>query len=304
MTALARAAVVCLALSVASAAGCASRTLATAQSSDGSSGSGQGRDGGGDVTDPTDVPEYEEVDDERRYDIFDPAPLGGVIGTGRPSFGTGTSPVPVGHLQVESGYLYTENDDDKTHTFPNVLLRYGVYDGIELRASTAGVVIPEGGDAGTTDLRFGAKLAIRGQNGIVPALAFQPSFTVPTGSASTADQADPQVQFPVAWTVGDGLTILGNLNLGTASISAGPVDGGTRPVFAHSLLVGYDVVPRLTVFAEYFGVDTEDARETYNADFGALFLLNDNNQIDFIIGFGLNDQADDFFVGAGYSFRI
>ena len=84
----------------------------------------------------------------RTSSVLDPAPLTGQIGTGRPSFGTGTTPVPVGHLQLESGYQYAEDGDSKTHTFPQLLLRYGVYDGVELRAGWTGVVIPEGGDSG------------------------------------------------------------------------------------------------------------------------------------------------------------
>ena len=231
--------------------------------------------------------------------VFDPVPLTGTIGTGRPSFGTGTTPVPVGHFQLESGYQYTEDGDAKTHTFPQFLARYGVYDGIELRVGWTGIVIPEGGDSGTSDLRFGAKLAIRQQDGFVPAMAFQPSFTVPTGDASASDRVDPQVQFPLAWSVGDNFNVLANLVLGTSSAGT-----DTRPTYAQSLLVGYSVTDRLSVFAEYFGVNTSDRRETHNVDGGVLFLLNGNAQIDFVIGGGLNEQADDFFVGAGYSFRL
>ena len=232
-------------------------------------------------------------------DVFHPAPLTGTIGTGRPSFGTGTTPVPVGHFQLESGYQYTEDGDSKTHTFPQFLARYGVYDGIELRVGWTGLIIPEGGDNGTTDLRFGAKLAVRKQDGFVPAMAFQPSFTVPTGDASASDQIDPQVQFPLAWSVGENVTVLANLLLGTSSVGH-----DTRPVYAQSLLVGYALTDRLNVFGEYFGVNTQDRAETHNVDAGVLFLLNDNAQLDFVIGGGLNEQADDFFVGAGYSFRI
>ena len=251
----------------------------------GASGSGQ-QDVGSDAADDA-------------SDIVHPAPLTGTIGTGRPSFGTGTTPVPVGHFQLESGYQYTEDGDSKTHTFPQFLARYGVFDGIELRVSWTGLVIPEGGDSGTTDLRFGTKLAVRKQDGFVPAMAFQPSFTVPTGDASASDQLDPQVQFPLAWSVGENVSVLANLVLGTSSVGH-----DTRPVYAQSLLVGYALTDRLNVFGEYFGVNTQDRAETHNVDAGVLFLLNDNAQLDFVIGGGLNEQADDFFVGAGYSFRI
>ena len=231
--------------------------------------------------------------------VVDPAPLTGTIGTGRPSFGTGTTPVPVGHFQLESGYQYSEDGDAKTHTFPQFLARYGVYDGIELRVGWTGLVIPEGGESGTTDLRFGTKLAIREQDGLMPAMAFQPSFTVPTGDASASDRVDPQVQFPLAWTVGENVNVLANLVLGTSSVG-----NDTRPTYGQSLLVGYAVTDRVNVFAEYFGVNTSDRRETHNVDAGVLFLLNDNAQLDLVVGGGLNEQADDFFVGAGYSFRL
>ena len=63
---------------------------------------------------------------------------------------------------------------------------------------------------------------------------------------------------------------------------------------------------RLGTYFEYFGfypnADDMDAAHSMNGGF--TYLITDNLQFDIRAGFGLNEEADDFFTGAGFSWRI
>lgn len=233
------------------------------------------------------------------HDLSNPEPLEGTIATGRPSFGTGTTAVPIGRMQVELGYTYVNQaGGEEVHSVPNTLLRFGLLEGVELRLSTAGQVWREDGRDGFGDLRVGAKLEIKDQEGYYPKLAVQPSLSIPLDGASESDEVDPKVQVAAAWSFG-ATSLLINGNIGATSN-----DTDTEFVHESSLLVGRAVTDKISIFAEHFAVYPGDSSDQQSLDAGLLYLLDDNTQLDCVIGFGLNNAASDFFVGAGISFRF
>ena len=60
------------------------------------------------------------------------------------------------------------------------------------------------------------------------------------------------------------------------------------------------------LFVEYYGLypnaEHRDAAHTPNGGF--TFQINNNFQIDWRIGGGLNEEADDFFTGVGFAWRM
>ncbi len=237
------------------------------------------------------------------YSIQNPAPLEGAIFTGRPSFSTGPSAVPVGRIQFEFGYTYTDRAGGRVggqHTAPNTLIRFGIFDKMEFRLSSGGYIWRDPGKDGTDAVRIGAKITIRDQEGWVPKMAVQPSFKLPVGSASESNDVDPLVQLVAAWKLSERLSLLMNANIGSVTDDK----DDTESMFAYSTYLGRSLTDELGVFVEYFGIFPGDDKGAHNVDMGATYLLTDNLQLDAAVGFGLNDTADDFSATAGFSFRL
>ena len=264
----------------------------------GRSGSGTSTDDAGTTSGPGET-----------YDFFaNPQPLAGSIGTGRPSFSTGTTAVPVGRFQFETGVSYSRDDhgvagDFDGVVFPNLLVRAGVLDAVELRLSTAGYVSRDPGADGFADLRLGAKFELftpaDDDPAWLPKIAVQPTLTVPTGSASPNDQLDVAVQLAASWSLSDDVGLLSNLAATTASTGT-----DTATTVAASLLAARQLGEDTKVFAEVFHQASDSGPDTTSADVGVLHLLTDNVQIDAVLGAGLDREATDLFAGAGLSFRF
>ncbi len=93
------------------------------------------------------------------------------------------------------------------------------------------------------------------------------------------------------------------------SWSSGPDGAGdieTLVDFRYTAAVGFGLTDVVGAFAETFGaVALESAGvSTYHVDGGFTFLVRRQLQLDVSGGVGLNDAADDWFVGAGVSVRF
>ena len=71
------------------------------------------------------------------------------------------------------------------------------------------------------------------------------------------------------------------------------------------MALGYGATDKLGFFIEVFG-DVGLSAETSSAtlDGGVTWLFSDDSQLDVFAGVELDDDADDWFVGIGYSIRF
>jgi hypothetical protein len=69
--------------------------------------------------------------------------------------------------------------------------------------------------------------------------------------------------------------------------------------------LSYPLSDRLGTFVEYYGIypDARGSDCAHYADGGFAYLITDDVQFDVSAGVGLNEQADDYFVSVGFSFR-
>jgi hypothetical protein len=72
----------------------------------------------------------------------------------------------------------------------------------------------------------------------------------------------------------------------------------------YSISPSLTVAEGLSIFAEWYGFSTEKAVSDYRADMGCAYLVNDNVQIDFSAGVGLNTVVPDSFVAFGLAWRF
>ena len=231
--------------------------------------------------------------------------------TDRPDFTEASSTVGRRVLQIESGYTYFYNNDGGSrlisHSYPEALFRYGILaDWLELRfASNLGTqqsnTIRE---SGAQDLYLGLKLGLTPQEGVLPEMALVPQMTVPTGdSAFTSGKTLPGLNWLYGWDVNDTLTTAGSTQYNKR------LDGQTSETYtewAQSWTIGYSLADKLGAYTEWFALfpssaDTE--KPQYYFDGGFTYQFTDNVQWDIRAGVGLNEAADDYFIGSGLSIR-
>lgn len=232
--------------------------------------------------------------------------------TDRPDFTEASVTVGRGVVQVESGYAYFFDNDgtDQTivQTYPESLFRIGMFaDWFEARVAYnyASEQINGLNNSGSEDLYLGAKLALTGQAGILPEMAIVPQMTVPTGDDSlSADEVQPGVNFLYGWDVNDFISTAGSTQF-NRSLDEAVFDSYTE--WAQSWTIGYSLTEKWAGYTEWFGFfphSAASARTEHYFNGGVTFLITDNIQWDIRAGMGLNDEADDYFVGTGLSFRF
>lgn len=239
--------------------------------------------------------------------------------TDRPDFTEGTQTVTAGHLQIEAGYGFTYNDEDgantKEHVVPQLLLRIGLIEELELRIAWDGYVRTEeefsadgisgdNDDNGTSDLSLGIKNEMYEASGWLPALSYIAELSLPVGSEElTSDEVEPAYKLLWAYELDEQYSAAGNINF------AAPVEVDERFFeTSASLTLAVSLSERLGTYVEYFGFYPDggapDTTSTHFLNGGFTYGLNENLQIDVLAGFGLNDEADDFFTGVGVAVRI
>jgi hypothetical protein len=234
----------------------------------------------------------------------DPGPA---ISTDRPSFSDSTSIVPPLRLQLEAGYTFTyRHDDARTldrHEFPDTILRFGLLeDRLELRALWGGWswLDSDVGDRdvnGSNDVTMGIKLKLTDQTDGLPRVLLVAQSTIGVGDkAFSTRHADPTFKLAWSYDLGGGFGLGGNAILSLPSDDRGHFSQGQGSIY-----VTWSVEPETTFFVEYFMIHpvTRDGGPAHSMDAGVLHLFSRRVQGDVRVGFGLNERADDFFVGAG-----
>jgi hypothetical protein len=238
------------------------------------------------------------------------------LATDRPDFTESSSVVGMGRVLLEGGYTYAENEDSSSrtvsHAFPQNLLRIGVTENVELRVVwDAGYLSTSEIDRttrvvenqqGTTDLLLGTKIQSSRQEGWIPEAALISTFSVPSGSNDfRATASEPRFNLLYGWDLTERINVAGSTGLG---FIAEPAD---RFTLAHqSLTVNYGLTEKLGMYAEWFAFFTHGAEvgaPEHYLDGGLTYKFTPNLQIDWRIGIGLNEHAEDMFTGVGYGIR-
>jgi hypothetical protein len=207
----------------------------------------------------------------------------------------------------------------RNHLLGELSFRTGLFDNFELRIKWAGgsfsdihepglspyserPINVEYHDDGGTDMSLGFKSQLLKQDGVIPNLSIIPAISLPTGSQSkSTNDVDPEVR--LAWNYGltDKWSVYG------VALATYISDGDGRFFQSGaSLATYYQFTPCLGGFVEYFGLypSTRDSDCQHNINFGPVILLDENFQIDIRAGFGLNEEAPDFFTGIGFCYRF
>jgi hypothetical protein len=125
------------------------------------------------------------------------------------------------------------------------------------------------------------------------------SITIPGTGSSDFDILNmaSDMRFALGWTVTERISIGGNIG---ASWNV-YVPGGSG---FYSAVVGISILKWMNGFVEVYGWLPEDQLPDHRFDGGLTFPVRRNLQFDVSGGIGLSDISPDYFVNAGFAWRI
>ena len=238
------------------------------------------------------------------------------IETDRDSFTPATTVAGWHRLIVESAYSFIDNRRvAETHSLPELVLRYGVSDWIELRFGTNYEIggagnpisanIPDDLEPGKgleeeANVSYGIKFALTEQINWQPRTALLLSGFTPT--AGEANDTHFVATYVGGWVLSNGWTWDSAIRYSTGSFEEDHFG-----VWAPSTVLKIPLDERWKAHIEYFGVFSAGRATESTQHFispGIHYLITQDWEIGIRVGWGLNDQAPNFFanVGGGYRF--
>ena len=239
--------------------------------------------------------------------------------TDRPDQTESSETVLPGYFQMEFGWTHAEEDNGArgtTDAFPESLLRVGLVENLELRFGYAGYQWEDFSfkngsfeeNDGCGDTEVGMKLKFWDEKGWIPQTAVLTHLSLPTGQAPfSSERPDPSYRFAFSHMLTERLSLGYNLGQAWKTNEDDSGDRDTRSVFQYTVALGISLTERLGTFVEFFGDIPTGSASGKPANFfngGFTYLLADNVQLDIASGLGLSEDADDWFIGWGLSFRF
>ena len=268
------------------------------------------------------VPRYAFDGDVRLADHAGPAGYG-PAGPWFPS----TEPAPVrpglqeqiagtawGRLQLEGGYAFLCDAAGGVrmtqHALPDLLLRYGLTDRLEVRLGWPGYVATryDGplSDTSSDDVlepNVGCMLDLWAQRGIMPQTAVLAAVPITLeGSPFALDGLQPVAQFLYSWQFTDRLAWGGTTGMALFDVAGDHFVQLQQTVNLDCLLTG-----RLGVFGEWemlvdHGSATHGSQHMLGG--GVSFLMTRRTQVTWKAGLGLNEAAPDFLTDIRLAYRF
>jgi hypothetical protein len=223
------------------------------------------------------------------------------IATDRPDVTNSSVVVPAGSLQIENGVNVSARGGDRLVDGTNTRLRAGIANCLEFLVDVptyfAGV---KGlGNSGLSDVTPALKWQISPTPGKVDLSAVF-GVALPTGSVRIAGPgAQPYLQFPWSWELQGGWGLSGMF-----TEFFRPSDSTAKLISEATFLIEKKVTERASLFVEYVGDYPQNGSSAQLLNWGGLYRLTPNQQLDFHLALGLNHNAPSYIVGVGYSVRL
>ncbi|MBX3436527.1 MAG: transporter [Planctomycetaceae bacterium] len=235
--------------------------------------------------------------------------------TDRDSFTPATTLVGRGRTMLETSYSFIDNRRAAdTHSFPELLVRHGVTDWLELRLGAnyevGGGGETSGSEIGASDesahreeesnVLYGFKIAVTEQDEWLPRSALIVHAITPTSGASTATQV--VTGYVAGWTLPNGWDLDTSLRY-----VAGNEDGDHFNQWAPSVVLKMPAGECYNVHVEYFGIFADNAADNRSPQYispGIHYLISPDLEIGVRVGWGLNNDAAAFFSNVGLGVRF
>ncbi len=226
-----------------------------------------------------------------------------IISTDRPDQTEGSTTIPKGALQIESGIAvsYSENSNSAIRQWilPNSLFRISLTKGLELRLVHQIDLIKNTYTtktySGINDLQLGAKVQLFAPENSNTTIAFLTHLVTPTGSkVLTADSWGTINKFCIAHTITEKFSIGYNLGYDYLGVDAGDL--------TYAVAFGFAINPKLSIYLEPYGVLALKGKPATNFDAGLTYLLSNTVQLDYSFGVGLDNTMNYMAIGCSILF--
>lgn len=243
------------------------------------------------------------------------------IETDRDSFTPASTVVGRRRAVVEAAYSFLDNRRGfETHSLPELLVRYGLTDRVEVRVGF-NYEVGGGGNETTgsaaaftesperpmglireTQVSYGVKVRLTDQSGWIPRSVVVLAGTTPTGGSHGSSTATQVIATGVTgWELPNRWRFDTAMRYGTAS-----EEGDRFNRWAPSAVLRVPVGERWAVHAEYFGVFStgrvENTAQHYFSP-GVHYLVSRNLEVGVRVGWGLSDPSTRFFTNVGVGWR-
>jgi outer membrane putative beta-barrel porin/alpha-amylase len=222
------------------------------------------------------------------------------IETDRPDVTNSAVVVPTGSLQNENGVDTSRDHGADILSGTNSRWRLGIAPCLEVLVDLPNYVTSYRG-AGPSG--FGDVVpAVKWQMSPLPSkfdLSITAGAALPTGANGIAGRGvQPYLQFPWSIELGDGWHLNGmETNFFTPA-------SDSKFSYQSTLVIEKEFAERSFLFVEYVGDFPSIGRNSQLINSGGGYRPDDNHQIDFHVGVGLDRNAPNYIFGVGYSFRI
>jgi hypothetical protein len=217
-----------------------------------------------------------------------------VIDTNRPGFSFTPGVVAKGRWQLETGVSYDRADDrSRSRSLPLAEARFGVAEDVEVFLSSVSwseVETTGTRESGLVDMAIGTKVALTDANAKTRmAILFQVS--VPVGDSEfSSDRYDPSAAF--VWTHDGRIPLAGTVKISRFREGFQLDNGLKLPFWARG---------NHSAFVEWEANLHEGGEDAHWLNGAYQWLLDDRTQLDASAGIGLNGEAGDYRIAAGFS---
>lgn len=224
------------------------------------------------------------------------------IETDRPDQTETPAIVPKHMFQMENGFSFERTDrHSKSFLLPSSLIKYGVNGNFELRLITEFSVENTDGTkiSGLNPVLIGFKAALAEEKGIWPKTSFIAHLMIPELASEELKTTyyAPRFRFTMQHTLTDKINL--GYNLGAEWDGESP-----EPTFIYTLTGGFSLSEKLGCYIELYGFAPQKDKADHRCDGGFTYLISDNVMIDASGGFGISENAPDYYTALGFSFRL
>lgn len=223
------------------------------------------------------------------------------INCDRPGFTTTGITLPQKHIQIETGLMFEDNHDHLNIPFFSSLIRFGIIDRFELRLAFEPMLstpLPKAfreNDLGLNYLKAGFKWHLLKEKGIIPDIFLLANSSLPILENLTKQpySLSPDLVFGFSHTITPFISLGYNFSI--------KLDDKFNASYQYATAMSFFVTEKTDFFMEFYG----DFSSKLNAfDCGFAYRFRNNMQFDIYAGKGLSAISYDFFIAAGYSYRL
>lgn len=233
------------------------------------------------------------------------------IETDRDSFTFATTTTPVGRMILESAYSFIDNRHvPDSHSYPEMISRYGVTKNLELRLGW-NYEVGGGGDVSNGDaagdlsepgvkkesqLTYGFKYVVTRQQAWMPESACIVQQATPTSGPDLTGRTI--LGYAFGWTIFEKCKLDSAIRYENMKEESDHFNQ-----WAPSVVLKVPVFEHWTVHGEYFGIFTQGRADNSNAQYlspGIHYLITPACEVGVRVGWGVNQDAANFFSNVGF----